>query len=564
MIQELTITNFALIERVKVNFSKGLNVLTGETGAGKSILIGALGLLLGEKTESEVIRHGAEEAVVTGVFELAPGPELRDWLSENGLSFPQDEGVILQRTLRPQRRSLAMVCGQPVTRLQLEQMTAFLVDLHGQHEHQSLFSSDQHRRLLDRYAGLQEELSTFQSLFAGLTQARKEWDSLLLGEADRDQELFRLSQALSELEKADLRTGEEDELRVERQRLEQHGRLTEALLQMEQSLSDGRHGAISQLRTARQALGQVTVVDDRWVGEEQRLENALIEVGDIADTLHRYRLGLTFQPERLEEVNDRLAMVHALDRKYGPGWDAIQATWESARVRKAFLENLTSERSRAEIRLAALEKQVIDAAMALSDRRQQAARRLEKAAQEALADLGMPHSVFRIGFQRRMADSGKPVCTSWGLDQVDFLLSANPGEPPKLLRETASGGELSRVMLALKTILSDVDNIPILIFDEIDTGIGGEIGLALGKYLKRLARNKQVLCITHLASIASFADRHLKVEKSIEAGRTLTTVKAVAGDEQTQEVARMLSGNTASEASLLHANELIRRNSIQG
>jgi len=563
VIQELTITNYALIEKVRVGFAPGLNVLTGETGAGKSILIGALGLLLGNRAEAEVIRTGAEEAQVSGVFSCNPSEDALEWLQGNDLSWPTDEPLLLKRIVRPQRRGVCSVAGHPVTRAQLEELTGFLVDLHGQHEHQSLFTADQHRRLLDRFAGLDQELKAFGVEFQILSQAKKEFEDLVSGEDDRDQELFRLTQVIQDIERASPQEGEEDELKAERTRLEQFGKLSGALTTLEEALTDGRSSAVAQLKSARQALGAVVAVDDQWSGEETRLENALLEVEDIAQTLHRYRLGLSFSPERLEEANERLAVLHGLDKRYGPGVGAVRQTLSDAQTRKSLLENFSSEREKAEQKVNALEQRLIQSALKLSDRRQEAAKTLESGVKEALADLGMKGAVFKIGFQRRMAESGKPVCTPYGLDQVEFLLAANVGEAPKLLRETASGGELSRVMLALKSILSEADKIPILIFDEIDTGIGGEIGLALGKYLKRLSKTKQVLCITHLASIASFADHHLLVEKTSIAGRTTTGVSAVVGEERVREVARMLSGATVTETSLQHAQELIERHGAQ-
>jgi DNA repair protein RecN (Recombination protein N) len=564
VIQELTITNYALIEKVRVNFAPGLNVLTGETGAGKSILIGALGLLLGNRADAEVIRTGSDEAQVSGVFSWDPSDEALEWMKSSGMTWPTEEPLVLKRTVRPQKRGVCSVDGQPVTRAQLEELTGFMVDLHGQHEHQSLFSADQHRRLLDRYAGLEGELKLFAADFLILSEAKKQFEDLIAGESDREQELFRLSQVVLEIERAEPEEDEEDELKTERSRLEQFGKLSEALNTLAQALTEGRSAAVSQLKAARQALGAVAAVDGRWSVEETRLENALIEVEDIAQTLHRYQLGLSFSPERLEEVNERLAVLHGLDKRYGPGWKAIQKTLAEAKEKKNRLENYTSEREKAEARVNSLEQQLIQSALRLSERRQEAAKRLEVEVKEALADLGMRGAAFRIGFQRKMAESGKPICTPYGLDQIEFLLGANLGETPKLLRETASGGELSRVMLALKSILSEADKIPILMFDEIDTGIGGEIGLALGKYLKRLSRTKQVLCITHLASIASFADHHLRVEKIFEGGRTTTDVSVVTGEGRVREVARMLSGATVTEASLQHAQELIGRYGVQG
>jgi len=563
VIEELIVTNYALIETVRVAFAPGLNVLTGETGAGKSILIGALGLLLGNRAEAEVIRAGAEEAQVSGVFSSEPGEDAKEWLETNGVTWPDDEPLVLRRTVRPQKRGVCAVGGQPVTRVQLEELTGFLVDLHGQHEHQSLFTADQHRRLLDRYAGLEAELKAFSVEFQSLSQAKKAYEELVASEEGREAELFRLTQVIQDIEKADVREGEEDELKSERARLEQFEKLGGALDLLEQALTEGRSSAVAQLKTARQALGTIAAVDGRWSADETRLENALIEVEDIAETLHRYRLGLSYSPDRLEEIHGRLAELHALDKKYGPGVETVRRALDEAVARKAVLENLSSERERAFVQVEAQEQKLIQSAMQLSERRQAAAKTLEAGVKTALGDLGMKSAVFRIAFQRRLGDSGKPICTPHGLDQIEFLLAANAGEPPKLLRETASGGELSRVMLALKSILSEADKIPILIFDEIDTGIGGEIGLALGKYLKALSKTKQVLCITHLASIASFADHHLRVEKREIGGRTTTGVSVVEGEERVREIARMLSGQALSEASLQHAHELLVRNAAQ-
>ncbi len=559
MIEELTVMNYALIEKLRVSFAPGLNVLTGETGAGKSILIGALGLLLGNKAETEVIRTGADEAQVAGVFSAEPSEEAREWLQANDVAWPDDEPLVLRRSVRPQKRGVCSVGGQPVTRVQLEELTGFLVDLHGQHEHQSLFTAEQHRRLLDRYAGLEAELKAFSAEFQVLSQAKKQYDDLVAAEEGREAELFRLAQVIQDIERADPRDGEEDELKGERARLEQFEKLGGALDQLEQALTEGRSSAVAQLKAARLALTTVASVDDRWSADETRLENAIIEVEDIAETLHRYRLGLSYSPERLEAVHERLVVIHAVDKKYGPGVEAVRRTLEEAKARRATLENLTSEREKALAQVDELEQNLIQSALKLSERRQAAAKTLESGVMAALAELGMRSAVFRIAFQRRYGESGKPICTPSGLDQIEFLLGANAGEPPKLLRETASGGELSRVMLALKSILSEADKIPILIFDEIDTGIGGEIGLALGKYLKALSRSKQVLCITHLASIASFADHHLRVEKREAAGRTTTEVSVVQGEERIREVARMLSGHSVTETSLQHAQELIGR-----
>ena len=566
MIQELKISQYALIETVNVKFAPGLNVLSGETGAGKSILIGALGLLLGNKADVEVIRTGAEEAQVAATFGVEISAELKDWLDENQLAVPEDEALLIRRVVRPQRRGGSFVSGQSVTRLQLEGLTSFLVDLHGQHEHQSLFSSDQHRRLLDRFADLDGDLKSFGLDFQELSVAQKRLDDLVLAEATRESDFKIAEQMIAEIEKIKWTDPEEeDSLKKQRVQMEQYGKLNALLTEVEDSLSDRRGSALGQLRTGLSALGSLSLLDERWLAEEQRFAGALLELEDIADGVHRSHRELQFRPEQLEVTQDRLSVLHSIQKKYNvSGWANLQTLLHQAQSRRDELQSLSTEIDSLRRTVDEQEKALIASAIRLSEKRQAAAKRLESGVKTILSDLGMPGSQFSVGFGRRLGESGKPICTPTGIDQLDFLLSANPGEPLRPLRETASGGELSRVMLALKTLLSEADKIPILIFDEIDTGIGGDIGLALGKYLKRLSTSKQVLCITHLASVASFADHHLKVEKVLEEGRSTTNVVALDREQRVRELARMLSGSAVTEASLEHARALVERHAAKG
>jgi len=566
VIQELKISQYALIETVNVKFAPGLNVLSGETGAGKSILIGALGLLLGNKADVEVIRTGAEEAQVTATFGVEISAELKDWLDENQLAVPEDEALLIRRVVRPQRRGGSFVSGQSVTRLQLEGLTSFLVDLHGQHEHQSLFSSDQHRRLLDRFADLDGDLKSFGLDFQELSVAQKRLDDLVLAEATRESDFKIAEQMIAEIEKIKWTDPEEeDSLKKQRVQMEQYGKLNALLTEVEDSLSDRRGSALGQLRTGLSALGSLSLLDERWLAEEQRFAGALLELEDIADGVHRSHRELQFRPEQLEVTQDRLSVLHSIQKKYNvSGWANLQTLLHQAQSRRDELQSLSTEIDSLRRTVDEQEKALIASAIRLSEKRQAAAKRLESGVKTILSDLGMPGSQFSVGFGRRLGESGKPICTPTGIDQLDFLLSANPGEPLRPLRETASGGELSRVMLALKTLLSEADKIPILIFDEIDTGIGGDIGLALGKYLKRLSTSKQVLCITHLASVASFADHHLKVEKVLEEGRSTTNVVALDREQRVRELARMLSGSAVTEASLEHARALVERHAAKG
>lgn len=558
MIEELFIQNYALIEKAHVTFGPGFNVLTGETGAGKSILIDALGLLLGGKIDTDVIRHGQTQAMVCGILE-AKDQEIKAWLQEASIP-PEDDRLILRRVIKPQKRGGCYIGQTPVTRLQLEELTSLLVDLHGQHEHQSLFHLDHHRRWLDCFLGLEDELKAFAQEFQELAKRKKEWEELYLDETEREEEILRLRQHIDDIFQAQLRIDEEKELEAEKMRLDQHEKLYTELENLHNALTEDRFSVLSNLKLARLSLQEVALIDTQWDDASKRLESAFLEIDDIAQSLQLYRHRLDFCPERLEEVNARLGLIHGLVKRFGCSVEDVLEKEKCFRERLSFLESLASAKEEAEMAMLEKEKDVIQRAMVISEQRRSGSKMLQDQVLEALADLGMSCAQFRISFQRKLAESGKPVCSIFGLDQVEFLLSANPGEPAKPLKDIASGGELSRITLALKAILSDVDDIPILIFDEIDTGVGGEVGQALGRYLKQLSRRKQVLCITHLASIASFADHHLKVEKRIEEDKTSIMITKVENEERLKEIARMLSGDSFGEVGLQHAGELLKQN----
>ena len=562
MLTELNVQNYALIDKLQVPFKPGLNILTGETGAGKSILIGALGLLLGSRAEAEVIRSGAEEALVSGLIDVSPSTELAEWLRDNDLSL-DDGPLILRRILRPQKRGAIYVGSSPVTRAQLEELTGFLFDLHGQHEHQSLFSTEQQRKLLDRFGQLETELQAFAIDFQELSRRKKEWEEFQSARAARDDEIAKCQHTIQEIRKANPQPDEEETLKVEKARLDQHERLHGALSEVLAAVAEDRAAVLTALRRVMPSFETVAAIDPGWEEGLKRFETVFYELEDLGESLSSYRRGLLFDPNRLEEINDRLAILHGLDKRYGPGLEKVLEAASQAEARLALWDDADSSAEKLANLAAEQERLVIQKAVALSERRQTAAKALEVQVVEALADLGMPKARFQIALTRKLGESGKPLCSIWGLDSVDFLWAANWGEPLKPLRETASGGELSRVMLALKSILSDADQIPILIFDEIDTGIGGEIGQSLGRYLKRLSRRKQVLCVTHLASIAAYADHHLKIEKQVSGERTVTQVQVISGEGRVQEIARMLSGG-GSSAGLEHARELIVSSRVGG
>ncbi|OHD14258.1 MAG: DNA repair protein RecN [Spirochaetes bacterium GWB1_48_6] len=559
MLEELTVQNFVLFEKARIPFKPGLNVLTGETGAGKSILVGAMGLLLGAKGESGFIRSGQDEAHLSAVFSLPPNSEeLKTWMEENGLSL--EEGtLILRRILRQTNRSSCYLGASPVTRQQMEDLTGYLVDLHGQHEHQSLFIMDVHRKMLDQYLGLEPEIRDFSGEYSKLSQLRQQYEDFCKQAEYREEEIFRLNNLVQDIFKAKLKVGEEEELSSKKKRLDQHEKLFSALTSLGGSLWEGRGSALGQLKQSLGILGGITSLDPLLEDAGKRLDSLFLELEDVTASLHDYTLGLDFSPEVLKTLEDRLSLIYSLEKKYAPTVEKLLELEVQSRGRLSQLESGEETKNELFSSMKNQEKLVLFKAAQLTEKRKIGAKSLTQEILRVLQDLGMAKVRFEILVQPRSGEGSKALVGPSGADSVEFLISPNPGEPLRPLKETASGGELSRVMLALKSVLSEADNIPVLVFDEIDTGIGGEIGMSLGRYLKKISLGKQVICITHLASIASFADHHLQIEKIETEGRTVTSVRSLGTPEREREIARMLSGSV-SDASLEHARELISAN----
>jgi DNA repair protein RecN (Recombination protein N) len=563
MLEELTIRDFALIDRLQLKFTSGLNVLSGETGAGKSILIGALGFVLGDKPDASVIRSGAEETLVSGVFALGGNADAAAWLSERGIEL-EDGTVLLRRSLKTNGRGSIYIQSAPVTRADLQEFTSLLVDVHGQHEHQSLLASDKHRRFLDRFAGIEDEVAAYGKRFGLLCDKRKAFESMLASENDRARRVELLEYAVKEIEEAKLKEGEEEELDLEEKRLSQHEKLFEAIDSARRDLTAAGEGALVRLRQARQALESAAGIDEGLSPLSRRLDDAFYEIEDLADSLRSYMDSVHFSPERLDQVSSRIAEIHKLKKKYGADVAAVLAYLAQSSGELEQLQTFEQDRGAIEAEIQELQREVYRLAGEISAKRAAASSALGSRIVEIVRTLGMPKAGFSVSIQRKPDEGGKPVVGQYGFDLVEFLIAPNPGEPMKPLAKIASGGELSRVMLALKTALAESDYIGTMVFDEIDTGIGGEVGVAVGEHLSELSRSKQVFCITHLASIAAHADNHMMVEKVQEAGRSLTRVKAVRADERVREIARMLSGTQGGEASLAHAQELLNRFSRPG
>ncbi len=557
MIEELTIQNYALVDRLTIRFSNGMNVLSGETGAGKSILVGALSLLRGVKADTGAIRAGSEEAVVSGVFRVSGSQPVIDWLSEHGIS-DDDGSVVVRRTIKSQGRGPVYVQSTPVTRADLEELGALMFDIHGQHAHQTLLVEDNHRVFLDQYAELTPRVQAFSRRFQDVANLRKRLDKLVSDERERLRQADILTFAVREIEDASLSPNEEDELEQERKILSQHEQLYAAVDAVHNLLSENRGGALLRVREARNAVEQAVSIDSDLASLSTRLDDAFYEIEDVAETVGEYRTSMTFSPGRLEAVEERLALIRKLEKKYGDTIADVLGYLEEAQQELSDLSNWEEDKERLSEEIAKGEQEILAEAKTISELRRVAAEELTGTIVSSLGKLGMPKTRFVISVDRRTNGSGKLACGPHGLDTVSFRLSANPGEPLKQLRSIASGGEISRVMLALKSAFAATDEVSSLVFDEVDAGIGGEIAVQVGEYLKTLSLHKQILCITHLATIAVRADNHLRVEKRVRGDRTSTDVRAVSGEERVDEIARMLAGDTTGSASRSHAEDLLR------
>lgn len=549
MLVELAVEQIAIIDRLNLRFEPGLNVLTGETGAGKSILIDALSLALGERAEAEMLRVGAEHAQVTAVFDVSPSPHLLTHLQDLGVT-PEDGLLYLTRELYAGGRSQARVNGRPVPAATLKAVGDLLVDLHGQHQHQSLFNLNEQMRFLDQWCG-EKTLALKAELGECVREIRalqKELSSLQADARERAHLLDLYTFQKQEIEQARLVPGEEEELVAEERRLSHAEKLFATAENAYEQLTAGEPSAVDLLAQAVRALEEVLPVDADLQPLVENLRNALYAVQDAAGELRAYRDHVEFNPERLSEVQERLHLIRTLKRKYG---DTVEAVLEYLREVTEKMRSLQGGEERAEEIATELEQKKQRAqglAAELSKLRREGARRFEQAVALELSELAMPRARFEVKL------TPKPLETD-GADAIEFLIAPNPGEPPRPLSKIASGGELSRVMLAIKSVLADIADVPTLVFDEIDIGMGGRTAGVVGEKLHSLSTRRQILCITHLPQIARRARLHLLIEKRETEGRTVTAITPVEGDARVREIARML-GDTG-ESALRHAREML-------
>lgn len=568
MLGELEIRNFAIIEHAHLRLQPGLNVLTGETGAGKSIVVDALSAVLGERTSPEVVRAGETCAIIEAFFELdsPTAQRLAPLLAEQGLQGDDPHALVLSREIRAEGRSIARVNGRVTAAGIARQIGELLVDIHGQSEHLSLLRPSEHLNLLDRFAQLLPLRERFAALARELSQVRQRMRSLQEDTRERLRRQERLEYELAEIQAARLRPGEEEELRAERNRLANAEKLLELASEAYAALY-GEPGAATSaaeaLGRAAKALKDIARIDASLASTHEAVEELLSGLRELAARLRDYQETLEFNPARLEEVEQRLALIANLRRKYGATVEDIMSYAERAAAELSSLAHSEEELEECQKREATLLDQLALLAQELSLKRQEAAARLALALEQELAELAMEKARFAVHIVQREAPDGLPIAgrhlafDQTGVDQVEFLLAPNPGEPPRPLARIASGGEMARIMLALKGVLSQADERPTLIFDEIDAGIGGRMGRVLGQKLKRLAQHHQVICVTHLPQLAAFASHHLRVQKAVARGRTITTVTALGPQERVEELASMLGG--ATEANRRSALEMLEQ-----
>jgi DNA repair protein RecN (Recombination protein N) len=564
VLRELRVRNLAVIESLTVPFSSGLNVLTGETGAGKSILIDALTLLLGERAQpAETIRAGAEAATIEAVFDAPRKSPVAILLGEHGIAL-EDGLLVVRRELVRGGRGRVFLNDANTTLALLEKLGETLVEVHGQHEHQALLRTGRHLDLLDAFAGLGILRERLRQRHDEWRSASTELDALRASARDQATRTAQYQEAIAEIDAGRLRAGEEEELREERRRLMNAERLAEGATAAYRELYDDPSSAIERGGRAASLLRDVVRIDPQAQPTLQALDTALVHLDELARTLRSYRDGVVFDPQRLEAIERRLDEIGRLKRKYGESVEAILALRAKTASDLESLGRVGEDEGKLAERVERLRTELVTRATDLAERRGQAGSRLETAVLTELGALDLENAVFRVRLLRERAGPGELGIgpEAWrlgprGVDQAEFLFSGNAGEEARPLARIASGGELSRTMLALKVVLAATDAVPVLIFDEVDVGIGGKTADTVGRKLRQVARTRQVLCVTHLPQIAAYADQHFRVEKREEDGRTATTVAALVKNERVREVARMLGGESVTDTSLQHALELI-------
>ena len=565
MLKSLLVKDYALIGHINVEFGRGLNIITGETGAGKSILIDAMSLLLGERASTEVVRKGAQKSIVEGIFEVGGNKKVKKILDENEIDVLPE--LIMRREISLKGNNRCFLNDTPVTLNIIKDIGDLLVDLHGQHEHQSLLRTETHIEFLDEFGSTENFLKDYKEKFAQLTEASRKLSELRQRENILKEKKNIYQFQIREIDAVSPQVDEEEKINEELNILENSEKLSELTNSVYEVLYESENSVHDVLGKIENDIEELEKIDKSFSEIKSECESVVSLINDISQFVRNYKAKIDIDPEHLEELRNRLGAITMLKKKYGGSVKAIIEHRKKIGEEFELAENYSESIERLESEIKRLREISGTSAEALSKKREGILKKVQKEVRESLTFLGIEDSTFEVEIKQIAADkkdkeflivNGKPFkYNSSGYDEVEFFISTNPGEDPKPLAKVASGGEISRVMLALKSILAKTDKLPLLIFDEIDTGISGRIAQKVGQALKNLAGFHQIISITHLPQIAGLADQHFAVEKALNDDRVVSSIKKLSKDERIKEVAKLMSGEKITEASLKGAKELM-------
>ncbi len=551
MLASLKVINFAIISKLEISFEPGLNIISGETGAGKSILVGAVNLVLGGRASPDLIRSGFDEARVEGLFDISSNENVKNLLEQHG--FGTDEELLISRTISRTGRNRVFINGKLGTVSLVQQLTSGLVDISSQHEHQKLLDPETHLSVLDYFGNLSAELAEYEKEYLEYEVLKDRLERLLIEEKTKEDQVEFIRYQIREIKKLNLRPGEEKDLEKERNMLRHAEQLYRAAGESYELLYGESGAVLDKLDLIGKNLEELFRIDKDTGNFLEILELCRVNLSELAYSIRDYKRGITFNPGRLSEIESRLHEISRVIKKHGGSSDETLKHLRMLEEKLQRLENTGFLIEEVKAELEEVEARVRKKAERLSATRQEIAREFARRVEENLRKLGMPDARFSVGFSRLPGNQ----LNRRGVDVAEFFFSANPGEEVKPLAKIASGGELSRIMLALKVLLSGSESREVLIFDEVDTGIGGKTASLVGKMLSRISTNQQVICITHLPQIACFGDVHFSVYKELRNGRTETFIERLSGKKREEEIARMLGGLAVSEKTLAHAKELL-------
>jgi DNA repair protein RecN (Recombination protein N) len=563
MLSELNIKNFAIIDQLTISFSRGLTILSGETGTGKSIIIGALNLLLGGRASTDLIRSAEEEATVEAIFDTSHSPSVAQRLKDWGMEV--EDTLLLRRTITRSSKGKVFIGNHLATVNMLSNLGEELITISGQHEHQLLLKPDQHLEIVDAFGGLMPLRNTYASHFHQLLSLTRELNTLIQVKERREERIELLQFQIKEITEANLRPGEEEKLREERRILNSSEKLFHSTKKAYETIYADRGSVLEQLKSSLRELKELSQIDARLSPLFSTLESSVFQIEDLALSLRDYSQKIEFDPKRLEEIESRLAEINTLKKKYG---ETIEKVLSSRDRAERELKELTESEEKIEELKGAQEKlkiETLNRARQLSQERGKVKTLLKEKMEKELSSLSMKKTIFEVkagstpakgeGRENFLIDNHSLY--EKGMDDLEFLISPNPGEELRPLSRIASGGELSRIILAIKRIIAQEEEVSTLIFDEVDAGIGGATAEVVGKKLKEISRKHQVLCITHLPQIACFADIHYSIAKEMRKGRTVTFLKRLEGEERVEELSRMLGGREITIKTREHAREML-------